>query len=86
MVYDRAVLSPLLYIFIEVLAVCIRTSPRITGVALPNSFEEFRCSGYADDTTVAATTDGSIEETFHIYDLYERASGARLNRGKSKGM
>ena len=80
-------LSPLLYVIsIEVLAVCIRTSPRIAGVALPNSLEEFRCSGYADDTTVAATTDASIAETFHLYDLYERASGARLNRGKSKGM
>ena len=60
-------------------------------MALPTSFEEFRCLGYADDTTVAATTvaattDGCIEETFHIYDLYERASDARLNRGKSKGM
>ena len=80
-------LSPLLYVIsIEVLAVCIRTSPRIAGVALPHSLEEFRCSGYADDTTVAATTDASIEETFHLYALYERASGARLNRGKSKGM
>ena len=83
----RADLSPLLYIIsTEVLAVCIHTSPRITGVALPTSFEEFRCSGYSDDTTVAATTDGCIEETFHIYDLYERASDACLNRGKSKGM
>ena len=73
-------------ILIEVLAVCICTSPRITSVALPNSLEEFRCLGYADDTTVAATTDASIKETFSIYNLYERASGARLNRGKSKGM
>ena len=80
-------LSPLLYVIsIEVLAVCIRTSPRMTGVALPNSVEEFRCSGYANDTTVAATTDASIEETFSLYDLYERASGACLNRGKSKGI
>ena len=80
-------LSPLVYVIsIEVLAVCICTSPQITGVALPSFLEEFRCSGYADDTTVAATTDTSIEETFHIYTLYERASGARLNRGKLKGM
>ena len=55
-------------------------------MALQNSIEEFRCSGYADDTTVAATTDASIEETFSLYDLYKQASGARLNRGKSKGM
>ena len=80
-------LSPLLYVItIEVLAVCLRTSPGITGVQLPNSLEQFKCSGYADDTTVAATSDASIEETFTIYGQFERASGARLNRGKSKGM
>ena len=48
--------------------------------------EEFRSSGYADDTTVAATTDDSITETFNIYSTYERASGAKLNWGKSKGL
>ena len=80
-------LSPLLYVItIEVLAVCIRTSPGITSVQLPNSLEQFKCSGYADDTTIAATSDASIEETFTIYGQFERASGARLNRGKSKGM
>ena len=50
------------------------------------TLEQFKCSGYADDTTVAATSDASIEETFTIYGQFERASGARLNRGKSKGM
>ena len=80
-------LSPLLYVItIEVLAVCLRTSPEITGVQLPNSLEQFKCSGYADDTTVAATSDESIEQTFTIYCQFERASGACLNRGKSKGM
>ena len=80
-------LSPLLYVLtIEVLAVSLRTSPGITGVQLPGSLEQFKCSGYADDTTVAATSDASIEETFTIYGQFERASGARLNRGKSKGM
>ena len=75
----------LLYVIsTEVLAVSIRMSPRITGVQLPNSLEQFKCSGYADDTTVAATSDASIEETFTIYGQFERASGVRLNRGKSK--
>ena len=80
-------LSLLLYVIsIEVLAVAIRTSSRFVGVPLPNSLEEYRCSGYVDDTTVAACTDASIVETFSIYGHYERASGACLNRGKSKGM
>ena len=73
-------------ITIEVLAVCIRTSPGITGVQLPHSLEQLKCSGYADDTIVVATSDASIEETFNIYGQFERASGARPNRGKSKGM
>ena len=80
-------LSPLLYVItIEVLAVCLRTSPRLRGVTLPNSLEELRSLGYADDTTVAATTDNSITETFNIFSTYERASGAKLNRGKTKGL
>ena len=80
-------LSPLLYVLsIEVLAANIRAAPGITGVFLPQSLEQFKCSGYADDTTIAPTTDESIEEIFAVYSKFERASGARLNRGKSKGM
>ena len=80
-------LSPLLYVLVvEVLAANIRTSPNIVGVTLPGTFEELRSSGYADDTTVAVTTEVSITEVFSIYDLYERGSGAKLNRGKSKGL
>ena len=80
-------LSPLLYVLcIEILAVNICTSPNVTGVYLPDSIEQYKCSGYADDTTSAVTTDESIEEVFSIYDTFEAASGAKLNRGKSKGM
>ena len=80
-------LSPLLYVLsIEVLAANIRAAPGITGVFLPQSLEQFKCSGYADDTTIAPTLDASIEEIFAVYSKFERASGARLNRGKSKGM
>jgi hypothetical protein len=80
-------LSPLLSVLcIEILAVNIRTSPNVTGVYLPDSIEQYKCSGYADDTTIAVTMDESIEEVFSIYDTFEEASGAKLNRGKSKGM
>ncbi len=69
-------LSPLLYVLsIEVLAANIRASPGISGVFLPQSLEQFKCSGYADDTTVAP-----------VYSKFEKTSGARLNRSKSKGM
>ena len=80
-------LSPLLYVLsVEVLAANIRVSPDISGVQLPGTLEELRCEGYADDTTVVVTTDESINEVFTIYDQYERGSGAKLNKGKSKGM
>ena len=59
-------LSPLLYVrSIKVLAVCLRTSPKLTGITLPNSLEEFRSSRYADDLTVAVTTDDSLAEVFN---------------------
>ena len=46
----------------------------------------FKCSGYTDDTSIAATTDASMQATFDIYAQYKRASGPKLNRGKSKGL
>lgn len=80
-------LSPLLYVLsIEALACAIRSSPIITGVTLPGSGQAFKCSGYADDTSVAVTTDASIDGVFTVYGQYEQASGAKLNRGKSKGI
>ncbi len=80
-------LSPLLYVLlIEVLAANIRSAPGITGVFLPQSLEQFKCSGYADDTTIAATSDESTEEIFAVYCKFEHTSGARLNHGKLKGM
>ena len=80
-------LSPLLYVLcIEILAVSIRGSPDVTGVSLPGSQEEFKCSGYADDTTIAVTTEASFPAVFELYTRYEQASGARLNRSKSQGI
>ena len=68
------------------LATNIRAAPGLTGVFLPQSLEQFKCSRYADDTTIASTMDESIEKTFAVYSKFEKASGARLNSGKSKGM
>ena len=60
--------------------------PQIPGVTIPHPVEGYKCSSYADYTTVAVTTEQSIEETFSVYSTYERASGAKLNEGKSKAM
>ena len=78
---------PLLYVLcIEMLPCSIIASPAIECVPLPGAGRVFKCSGYADDTSIAATTDASMQATFDIYVQYERASGAKLNRGKSKGL
>ena len=80
-------LSPLLYVLCaEVLACNLRASSGIAGVHLPNSAQELRVSGYADDTTVVITTDESLPAVFTVYRQYEAGSGAKLNRSKSKGL
>ena len=81
-------LSPLLYIITaEVLACNIRACPRIKGLTLPGPTPTTSLiNQYADDTTMTVTTDDAIKAIFDIYSLYERASGAKLNPTKSKGL
>ena len=80
-------LSPLLYVLVsEVLAVNIRCNPRISGLSLPGSPPLSPISQYADDTSLILSSDDSIKAALETYDLYERASGSKLNRDKSKGL
>ena len=80
-------LSPLLYVLVsEVLAVNIRCNPRISGLVLPGSSPLSPISQYADDTSLILSSDDFIKATFETYDLYEKASGSKLNRSKSKGL
>lgn len=80
-------LSPLLYVLVvEVLAANIRASPDIQGLTLPGVAEPCVTSQYADDTTILVCTDESILQVFKIYEKFERASGAKLNPTKSKGL
>jgi len=72
-------LSPLPYVLVsEVVAVNIPCNPRISGLTLPTLS---RISQYADDTSLILSSDDSIKD-----DLYEKGSGSKLNRGKSKGL
>lgn len=80
-------LSPLLYVLVsEVLAVNIRSNPRIPGLCLPDSTVLSPISQYADDTSLICTSDDSIKAVFETYALFEKASGAKLNQSKSKGL
>ena len=81
-------LSPLLYVLVsEVLAVNIRTNPRVTGLSLPGAAQPLSpISQYADDTSLIVTTDDAIVACFESYAVFENGSGAKLNQSKSKGL
>jgi hypothetical protein len=41
---------------------------------------------FADDTQLINKTEESIEETFKTLEIYEKASGAKMNLEKTVGM
>ena len=81
-----ALSMPLYVLTAETMAINIRANPRIHGIRPPGSDEELKLSQYADDTTLILSDDGSINEAFNTFDLYERASGAKINKAKCKGL
>ena len=81
-----ALSMPLYVLTAETMAINIRQNPKIHGIQPPGSQEELKLSQYADDTTLLLSDDNSIEEVFSTFDLYERASGAKINKGKCKGL
>ena len=74
----------------EPLSQTIRKSKHISGISIPSNIEEnkfeARISSFADDTQLFHTTEKSILEGFRILDTYCKASGAKLNLSKTKGM
>ena len=81
-----ALSMPLYVLTAETMAINIRQNPRIHGIQPPNSEEELKLSQYADDTTLLLSDDASIDEAFTTFELYECASGAKINTGKCKGL
>ena len=81
-------LSPLLYVVcVEVLACQVRNSPYIRGFLLPGAKGlQFKVRQYADDTTSFFKDFQSLEHLFRIIAIYERGSGAKLNRSKTEAM
>ena len=77
---------PLYTLTAEIMAISIRGNSRIRGIVPPESKKELKLSQFADDTTLLLTDDISIMETFNIFDRYERASGAKINKTKCKGL
>ena len=77
---------PLYVIAAETMAINIRSNAGIHGVLTPDLQQEVKLSQFADDTTLLLVDEISIRETFHTFDLYEKASGAKINKSKCKGL
>lgn len=61
-------------------------NPNIRGLKTPDQQHEVKLSQYADDTSLLLCDDASINNTFKCLNHYERASGAKINRDKCKGL
>ena len=81
--------ASLLYIIqAEPMAQAIRNNTKIKGIKIPtvDKLFEAKISMFADDTVLYHQTEQSIEEAFKIINMYCKASGAKLNMHKTKGL
>ena len=79
-------LSALLYVLcIEPLAQILRRDERIRGVGVPGSGgQTVKCLLYMDDVNILCTDLLSVNRTLDVTDWFGRASGSKLNRGKTR--
>ena len=79
-------LSPLLFVLVaEAFGLAIRRCAEIKGLKLPGG-REIKISQYADDNSCVVTNDYGITKVLDVFQMYGRASGAKLNDGKTKGL
>ena len=81
-------IAPLLYVLqIEPMACAIRQNPQIKGILIPNKDEKIECkiNMFADDTQLFNKDEESIINSFNVLEIYEKASGAKINFSKTKG-
>jgi hypothetical protein len=69
---------------IEPLAEALRREKEFDGVKVRG--QDIRLSQYADDLNTIVTSERSIDATLRWFDTYGRASGARLNLNKCRGL
>ncbi|CAC5384245.1 unnamed protein product [Mytilus coruscus] len=78
-------ISALLYVLLaEPLSIAFKKNCEIRGVVIPNTNVEEKVFVHADDTTLTLVDKNSVSETFRVLELYEKASGAKLNKEKSE--
>lgn len=78
-------LSPLLYVIvIELLALQFRNNPNLVGFKIGG--EKIISLHYADDAIITITQNQCFKEVIKDLQLYEEATGAKVNYGKTKGL
>ncbi|CAC5423396.1 unnamed protein product [Mytilus coruscus] len=78
-------ISALLYVLVaEPLHCKIVQNVNIKGINIPNSNKIGLIYQHADDTTLSLCNKESIPEVFKEFDLYSKATGAKINRQKSE--
>ena len=86
-VHQGCALSPLLYVLaLEPLLNKIRSSHLIQGLKIPGSKNFVKCSAYADDLTCILSSEFSLFNVLKLCQLFDKASGSRLNMLKTKAM
>lgn len=77
-------LSVVLYVlYVEPLACAIRESQRVKGIMMPRG-ESLKISQYADDTILYLADDDSLRGVIEILKAYEKATGSKINKEKTK--
>jgi exonuclease III len=83
-------IAPLLYIIqAEPLACTIRANKNVKGIELPIPLEkplEAKINQYVDDTQLFAKNETVLHYIFNDLNNYEKASGALLNKEKTKAL
>jgi len=64
----------------------IKTHRGIKGILIPNSDISSTIFQHADDTTATVSDKMSIANIFEVFELYGKASGAKVNESKSQIM
>ncbi|KAM4692457.1 uncharacterized protein WCC33_017237 [Rhinophrynus dorsalis] len=71
----------------ELFAECIMRNPEIRGITAPGRGKrEVKCSLYMDDVTIFCADRQSVRALVQTCETFSRASGAKVNCGKSETM
>jgi hypothetical protein len=74
----------LFILVVEVLAISIRSNPRIMGIEIGQ--KQWKISQYADDTCLFLADEQSMSLVFLVIDKFTKCSGLKMNRDKSEAM